>query len=212
MTRRLWIVIGAGVVAAAATYVTAIRPWTMRWGATDEEVARRLPGDTLLPDSGYRATRAITIHARPEHVWPWIVQMGSGRAGWYALDLLDNKSVPSAIEILPEFQDLRLGDLIPMAVGKDIGPRVREMEPNRRMLWVTEGEFTWEWVLEPIDESSTRLISRIHEPYPPVFSRRMLYAVAASVGDIVMERRQLLGIKERAERTAQESRRQAGEG
>lgn len=203
--RRLGLAIGGGLAAVAAFYLKVVRPWTMRWGATDEEVARPLPGDALVPNAGFKATRAITIHARPEDIWPWIVQIGSGRAGWYALDRIDNKGVPSATRIVPEFQDLKVGDLIPMVVGKDIGPRVREMEPNRWMLWVTEGEFTWEWVLEPIAERSTRLITRMREVSPPLFSRRMLYAIVASTGDIVMHRKQLLGIKERAERLARES-------
>jgi hypothetical protein len=129
--------------------------------------------------------------------------MGSGRAGWYSYDRLDNAGVPSATELLPQFQDLKVGDLIPMVVGKEVGPRVRELEPNRRMLWVTEGQLSWEWLLEPIGEQTTRLLNRIRGTYPPLLSRRMLYAIAASTGDILMNRRQLRGIKARAERLAQ---------
>jgi hypothetical protein len=194
------------IVGAAALYVLVIRPKTKRWGATDEEVMRPLPGDDVVPGRGYRATRAITIDAPPELVWPWIVQIGSGRAGWYALDRFDNAGVGSAEQILPEFQNLRVGDLIPMKVGKEVGPRVLEMEPARRMLWATGDEFTWEWVLEPVEGERTRLITRMHERYPPLLSRKMLYAVVASSGDIVMHWTQLQGIKRRAERLAVTSR------
>jgi hypothetical protein len=197
--RRLWI---AGLAGLGALYVTVVRPKTMRWGATDEEVTRRLPGDDVVPGNRYRATRAITIEARPEHIWPWIVQIGSGRAGWYALDRIDNKGVPSARSIIPELQDLQVGDLIPMVIGKQIGPRVKELEPPRRMLWATGDEFSWEWVLDPIDQRHTRLITRMQERYPPLLSGKTLYTVVASSGDIVMHWTQLRGIKQRAEQLA----------
>ena len=197
--RTRFFALGA-LVGLAVVYVKVIRPRAMRWGATDEEVSRALPGDHLVSDPGFNATRAITIAARPEHVWPWIVQMGSGRAGWYAYDRIDNKGMPSARTVVPELQHPEVGDLIPMVVGKEVGPRIVALEPNRRMLWVTDDEFTWEWVLEPIDGGSTRLITRIREVWPPLLSLRTIYALVASTGDIVMIRKQLLGIKERAER------------
>jgi len=188
--------------AAAVGYVLFLRPWHVAWGATEEEAGRPLPGDGVVPGRTYVATRAITIDAPPEDVWPWIVQMGSGRGGWYALDRLDNGGVPSAEEIVPELQELQIGDLIPMGVGKEVGPRVLEMESGRRMLWATDDEFTWEWVLEPRDGDRTRLISRIREQSPPLLSRKMLYALVASTGDVVMNWTQLKRIKRRAERLA----------
>jgi hypothetical protein len=193
-------VAGAGLLAA---YLALVRPWTMRWGATDEEVARPLPSDRLLARPGFKATRAVTIAARPEHVWPWLVQLGSGRAGWYAIDRIDNEGIPSAQTIRPELQNLRIGDRIPMIAGQDVGPVVKELEPHRRMLWWDgQGEFTWEWLLDPIDDRTTRLVTRVQEAYPPLWSRRMLYGIVASTGDIVMARKQLRGIKTRAERLA----------
>jgi hypothetical protein len=191
---------GAGLL---ATYLQLVRPWTMRWGATNTEVDRPLPGDQSMTRPGFSATRAITIAARPEHIWPWLVQLGSGRAGWYAIDRIDNAGVPSAQTIRPELQQLPVGDRIPMVAGQEVGPLVKELEPNRRMLWWDgQGEFTWEWILDPIDDQTTRLVSRVQEAYPPLWSRRMLYAMVASSGDIVMARKQLRGIKARAERLA----------
>jgi hypothetical protein len=193
--------IGAAVLLGVA-YLKLIRPWTMRVGATDDELNCSLPGDDVVPDAGFSATRAITIDAPPQYVWPWLVQMGSGRAGWYAFDLLDNGGVPSAETIRADLQDVSPGDLILMIVGKDVGPRVQEITPDRRMLWSTGDEFSWEWVLAPVGVAQTRLINRIRERYPPLFSRRMLYAVVASSGDFVINSIQLRGIKRRAERLA----------
>ena len=138
-TRMRRIALGAAVGAAGllVVYLKLVRPQTMRWGPTNEEVARPQPGDDVLARPGFRATRAITIRARPEHIWPWLVQIGSGRAGWYAFDRIDNAGVPSAQRIVPELQDLKVGDLVPMVVGEEVGPRVRELELNRRMLWIT---------------------------------------------------------------------------
>ena len=188
-----------GALGLGALYVLIVRPRTARWGATDEEAVRPLPGDGVVPGRTYVATRAITIDAPPEDVWPWIVQMGSGRAGWYALDRLDNGGAASAEEVIPELQRVEVGDLVPMVPGKEVGPHVFEMDPGRRMLWTTGDEFSWEWLLEPLEGGRTRLINRIKERYPPLLSRKMLYAVAASSGDVVMNWTQLKGIKRRAE-------------
>ena len=137
----VWVAVaGAGLLAA---YARLVRPWALRWGATKEEAARPLPGDGLVTKADYLATRAITVHAPPHDVWPWLVQIGSGRAGWYTYDRIDNAGVPSATEIIPELQRLAVGDLIPMVAGKDIGLRVKELEQPRRMLWWDErGEYS----------------------------------------------------------------------
>jgi hypothetical protein len=139
-------------------------------------------------------------------VWPWLVQIGSGRAGWYTYDRLDNAGVPSASEIVPELQQLQEGDLIPMVAGKDIGLRVKELERHRRMLWWDEqGEYSWEWLLEPIDQHATRLLNRLRVTRHP-WTRRMLYELVAANGDVVMQRKLLRGINQRAERLAARQR------
>ena len=110
--------LGAGV---SAVYVTVVRPWALRWGATDQEAARRSPGDGVVQRADFVATRAITIHATADQGWPWLVQIGSGRADWYSYDRLDNAGVPSATEIIPQLQQLTAGDPVPMVAGKDVG-------------------------------------------------------------------------------------------
>lgn len=205
--------IGIGLVgvttgtALVVLYFKVVRPWTMRWGATDDEVARRMPGDDVVGRADFNATRAITIHARPQHIWPWLVQIGSGRAGWYSYDRIDNGGVPSSAVIVPELQHLAVGDLVPMVPGKNVGVWVKEFEPNCRMLWWDrKGEYTWEWQLDPVDDESTRLVTRLRATYPPLWSSKTPYVLLATTGDIVMIRKELLGIKARAERLAAKDR------
>src|SRR6266702_5018106 len=105
--------VGLAVLGAVAigVYLRFIRPWQLRWGATDEEVARAMPGDDVVKQPTFNATRAVTIQARPEEIWPWLVQIGVTRAGWYSYDWLDNLGKPSAQRLLPQFQQVAVGDL-----------------------------------------------------------------------------------------------------
>jgi hypothetical protein len=97
--------IGVGLATLGAisfgVYLRFIRPWQLRWGATDDEVASVMPGDDVVQQPTFDATRAVTIQARPEAIWPWLVQMGMTRAGWYSYDWLDNLGRPSAQRIIP---------------------------------------------------------------------------------------------------------------
>jgi hypothetical protein len=121
----------AEVIVAAPRFATAplIRRRHLRWGATNPEVAAPMPGDELVAQSSFNATRAITIDAPPEAVWPWIVQLGFGRAGWYTYDLFDNAGRPSAEGILPAYQQPKLGDWVPMA------SKVNETTASRSRGW-----------------------------------------------------------------------------
>lgn len=197
-TRR-WIfaaaVLAAGLVAA---YRTMVRPRALRWGATRDVVARPLPGDLIVRKADFVATGAITIDAAPGQAWPWLVQIGSGRAGWNSYDRVDNADRPSATAIIPELHHPQVGDLVPMVAGKDVGVWVKELEPGRRMLWWDrKGEYTWGWLLGP-EGGRTRLINRVRVTRHP-WTRRMLYELVAANGDIVMMRKMLRGIKKRAE-------------
>lgn len=201
--------ISVGVAALAAVtvgvYLRFIRPWQLRWGATDEEVARAMPGDDLVKHATFNATRAVTIQARPEEIWPWVVQMGCKRAGWYTYDWIDNLGRPSAQRIIPELQHIAVGDLIPISPVGTFGLRVKEFEPNRWMLWWdTKGDTSWYWGLSPLDAHATRLITRMHLRYRWL-SPAILFDVLADVGDIVMMRKCLLGIKQRAERASRQA-------
>ena len=192
-------VLMAAVVGVAA-FVKVYRPWHQHWGATDDEVAGEMPGDELLPVADFHPTRAITIAARPEEVWPWIVQIGFDRAGFYAYDLLDNLARPSAERIVPELQDPQVGDWIPMSptINDTTAFRVRAFEPNRWMLW-SKPDSTWAWSLRPIDAEQTRLVCRIKARYEWSKPAVLLSLFLLELGDFPMSRRELLGIKRRAE-------------
>jgi hypothetical protein len=153
-----------------AIYLLAIRPAALHWGATAEEVARSIPGDDLVPSPSFCATRAITIHGRPEDIWPWLVQIGYGRAGFYGYDLIENlgssAGVRSAGSILPELQHPKTGDVLPISAVASLV--FGSIQPDRYLVWrgaATPIDSSFVWALYPIDASHTRLISRIRLRY-----------------------------------------------
>lgn len=169
-----------------------------------------MPGDGVVGRAQFNATRAITIHAPPEQVWPWIAQLGYHRGGFYTYDLVDNGGEPSANRIIEEYQHIEVGDLIPMwheANGLAIAYRVDSLETNEWMLWAhrphddEEPDSTWSWRLQRLPEGRTRLITRMKQDYrwqTPGLAAFNL--VLMEFGDFAMERRMLKGIKARAER------------
>jgi hypothetical protein len=186
------------VVVLVAWFV--YRPWALSWGSTDEEIARPMPGDEVLDQPTFNATRTVTIGATPEEIWPWIVQIGYRRAGFYSYDSLDNDGIPSAERILPEYQSLKVGDMIPLTKSSHV--RVAELEPPRSMVLVFEvpgtwSNATWVWGLYPEDASHTRLVTRLRANARGIPSRIFL-----DLGEIIMMRKCMLGIKRRAEGAA----------
>lgn len=192
--------------AACAAYLGGLRPWQLRWGATDEEVARALPGDDIVARPSFNATRAVTVAARPADIWPWLVQMGLHRAGWYSYDWIDNLRQPSAERIIPELQEVQVGDFLPMSPDGKVGVWVKDFAPERWLLWEDKkGEMTWLWQLDPLDAQHTRLLSRVRGRYHWT-SPGILFSLLVDVGDIIMMRKCLLGIKRRAEAGRQSTR------
>ena len=194
------------VLAASPLFLFApfYRHWHLRWGATDAEVAATMPGDELVPEPSFCATRAITIDAPPEAVWPWLVQMGFGRAGWYSYDLFDNAGRPSAERILPEYQQPKVGDWVPMArkVDETTAFRVGRLEPNRWLLW-EKPHSTWAWNLAALEGGKTRVTTRLKDAHSWRDSpgNALLSLVLFEFGDFPMMRKLLLGVKRRAEDT-----------
>jgi CBS domain-containing protein len=190
------------VVADAPRFLTApvLRSWHLRWGASPAEVTGPMPGDDLFPRAQYRCTRAITIAASPEEVWPWLVQVGCLRAGWYADDLLDNVAHPSARQIVPQLQDLQVGRWLPMAPTPSASSAfvVDSVEAPRWMLWRTPSS-SWAWRLVPLPDGRTRLITRLHAVYDWRRASTALWMPLMELGDFPMMRRMLRGIRERAE-------------
>lgn len=183
----------------ALIYRTRLRPWQLRWGATDEEIKRAMPGDDIVGQPSFNATRAVTIQATSEQIYPWIVQMGMTRAGWYSYDLLDNLGRPSAESILPEHQKIQVGDLIPLSPDGKQGMRVKEFQQNQSMVWWDQkGDSSWVWGIYPEGEAASRLVTRIRVKYR-LFSPALFFNLLVEFGDLVMMRQCLLGIKRRAE-------------
>ena len=202
---------GAAVfLALIGAYVLVIRPWHLTWGATDQEVRRGMPGDEIHSNPSFSATRAVTVEASPEQIWPWLLQMGYRRAGFYSYDWIDNDGVPSADRILSEYQGLKVGDRIPMS--SNARAEVLEMDPHRAMLWVFRDEggqwenATWAWGLYEIDSLKTRLVSRLRVSYQWTRPSIVPMLVTDAV-ELVMMRKCLLGIKRRAEALAEKSER-----
>ena len=152
------------ILTLAVLYWFPIRRWMSRWGTTPSDLARVMAGDGLLVDPTYSGTMAVIVNAPPEHIWPWLVQIGYQRGGLYSYDWLDQLfgflDRPSATRILPEFQQLAVGDNIPWGrAGAEL--TVRVLEPHGALALNYElGGFDWVWQfgLCPLDEQRTRLL------------------------------------------------------
>jgi hypothetical protein len=193
-----------------------LRPWHERWGATDDEVGGPLPGDGFTAEPAARVTRAITIDAPPQDVWPWVVQIGADRGGFYSYDALENLfglDIHSADEVVPEWQHRAVGDLVHADRRGSGGWYVMQVDPGEalvmkmanletgRPLDRTEPpafwEFSWAFVVRGQEDGTTRLLIRERA----AFGRRLSAFLLSPIGGVsfVMTRKMLLGIKARAE-------------
>jgi hypothetical protein len=191
------------LVLLAAVYLLCVRPSQLRWGATADEVASFMPGDDLVSSPTFLATRGITIQGRPEDIWPWLVQMGYGRAGFYGYDLIENvgssTGIRSAVSVLPELQHPKAGDVLPISSVASLV--FDSMQADSYLIWrgdPTPSNGSFIWALYPLDESHTRLISRIRLRYHWT-DRRLLLDIFTEFADHVAVPKILLGIKGRVE-------------
>ncbi|HMO55294.1 MAG TPA: hypothetical protein PJ994_12370 [Tepidiformaceae bacterium] len=184
-------------------YSKVFTPWQRNWGTTREERERAMPGDPETPPS-YFTTRAITVNAPPDAIYPWLVQMGKGRGGLYSWDFLDRLfgflDAPSAKEILPKFQDLAPGDEIPLSRGANFP--VADLRKDEFLLLAGEPEpgirWTWATVLYPQEDGTTRLVTRNTGEWGKGWQAQIM----AGVGDLaafIMVHRWLHVLKQRAE-------------
>lgn len=133
---RLRIAIAGTVIGTAAGItISRVARWRRTWGVEPREAIKPLPGDDLVPMTTAIETRGITIDAPPEAIWPWLVQMGYGRAGWYSYDQLDMKG-KSAVRLVPEWGSIAVGDIVPMAPGS--GFSVRVVEPGHALVFYAD--------------------------------------------------------------------------
>ena len=178
-----------------------LRQPILTWGTTSEEARSRLPGDELLEDADEISTRAITIDAPAASVWPWLAQMGpSPRGGAYTYDWIENLfglDMHSVDRVLPEFQHPEVGDMIGRGANQ---MRLARVEPEHVLAWRSEdGNWVWAFLLEE-SNGPTRLISRNRFRLPTLAAR--VGMLPMEPGSLLMERRMLRGIKDRAERLA----------
>ncbi len=201
------LVAAAALATAVAGYLRVLRPRHVCWGATDDEVRWPMPGDILVQDPVMAATRAISVRARPEEIWLWLVQIGYKRAGFYSYDWIDNARIPSAEHILPGFQGIKVGDIVPTGPRGE-GFTVVSLEPNRSLVMeVNHPRFhvTFSNLLNPVNGEETRLVMRVRVAvrFNPLMA---LYYALFEPGDFVMMRKMMLGIKQRAEAMAGQRR------
>lgn len=198
----------SATVASAAGAALA-RARSLRWGATDEELAAVLPGDELIAHPNLVATRAITIDATADRVWPWLAQLGQGRGGLYSYDALENLvgcDMHSADRIVPEWQHVEVGSQV--RLHPDIGLVVARVDPGRALVLhgaatTDQGappyDFSWAFVLRVTSGRRTRLLVRERYGYTRWWAPLLVEPV--ELVSLVMSRRMLRGIRDRAERT-----------
>ncbi len=236
MRKVRWLVamVAAGMTLGGAVAWFGVRPWWHRWGVDPAEAGTALPGDDVVPGAPISDTRAITIDAPPAAVWPWLVQMGFGRAGWYSYDAIDMKG-RSADRILPDVGTLAVGDIVPTHPGG--GFEVKAIEPGRALVLYldtdlvgsqadvaresaegatppnlqaagalmgaaqpTEFAASWAFVIEPLGDDRTRLIERFRVNFSGGGRSWTRYTLPLmGFGVFAMVRKQMLGIKARAE-------------
>ncbi|MEO8456202.1 MAG: hypothetical protein ABI559_00180 [Chloroflexota bacterium] len=208
--------IGVVKLAMIGAYAAFVRPWHLRWGATDEELAETWPGDERAPNPTIDATHAITIDAPPEDVWPWIAQLGQHKAGFYSYGWLENLfgcHMPDVRDIRHDWQHLKVGDKL--YLHPKVALEVVEVEPERTLVLSRD----WSFHLRPIDGGErTRLLIRNRGYFenPDPRTGQPLRFDLGPIGNVVywrglfepahfiMERKMMLGIKALSERFAEE--------
>jgi hypothetical protein len=200
-----WTVIVLAVFGAA--YLLLIRPWHRTWGASSTETGRPMPGDATVSEPDSITTRAVTVDAPPEQVWPWLAQLGYRRGGRYSYDWIDRAMKildgPSAVTIRPEFQDLKAGSVISMGNGPSWSVIICEPPSTLAFEIRRPGvHATWSWLLSPVEGGKTRLVLRIRGRLERPSSALPL-RLLLDPGEFIMVHRMLGGIKARAEGRAQ---------
>jgi hypothetical protein len=211
---------GLILLSGAAAYALFVRQRLLQWGATNEEALQPLPGDDLVASPNYQSTRAITIKTAPSEVWPWIIQIGYQRGGFYSYDWLERKAglkdLQSTDRIMPAWQGIQPGDTVSISPITPLDVAV--LEPGQAfVLHAVMSPFTgqivdqtlqpvsasmdWSWafILEPAEPGTTRLLARVRANFQPQPLGKIFYWLALEPVHFLMENKMLQGIRERAE-------------
>jgi hypothetical protein len=205
--------------AVASVYAIGVRPRMLRWGASDEEVRQPYPGADLMPGAQRSPTMAVTIDAPPSDVWPWLVQMGCDRAGWYSWDRLDNAGMPSAERIHPEWQNLAVGNRLASTPNGRAWFEVAALDPERFLglratIDLRDGhpfdpagprprlyfDGLWGFQLTGLPGGRTRLVVSGYASARPRLLQGIADVLFWEPAHWIMQRRQFANLKRRAER------------
>jgi len=211
-------IVGVIAIGFAVLLSPLLRPWYRRWGANDEEASRTFPGDEFVPRPKSELTLAISVRAPAEAIWPWFVQLGCQRGGWYSYDLLDNGGAPSAERILPEYQDLEVGDIVKAMPKGDFGFPVALIQPGQALVLAgtldtrtgqpadpndpgLQAYFSGDqtFCIEARSDGVSRLIFRMRIDWNPSFANKLIYGYFMEPISFVMGRKTLLNVKRLAE-------------
>jgi len=217
--RRFALVLLTVLVVAGLVYQLGLRNWCLRWGTTPAEVHANLPGDNLFPVYAGQATHAITIHASPEQVWPWLMQIGEDRSGFYSYTILENMfgaDMPKVEYLVPEWKARVVGETVWFATPKRFGGQGRmiaaAIQLQRSFVMVSpkdwEGlqagrpaqEGFWSFTLEPLGNGESRLIARVRGGTPPTLASRAIGRLFWEPAHFVMEQKMLRTIRDLSER------------
>jgi hypothetical protein len=216
---RAGIALLAIFVVAGLTYHLALRGWCLRWGATPAEVHASLPGDELFPAYAGEATHAITIHASTQQVWPWLMQIGQDRGGFYSYTLLENVAgcdMPKVERLVPAWKPRAVGETVWFATPKRFSGQGRmiaaAVQPQRSFVMVTANDWDrlqagtpaqdgfWSFTLEPLGEGQSRLIARLRGGSPPTLVSRTVGRLFWEPMHFLMEQKMLRTIRDLSER------------
>ena len=215
--------IGVGLltvaIAAGLVYHLGLRHWCMRWGTTAQEAQGPLPGDELFPVYSGQATHAITIHASPQQVWPWLMQIGQDRSGFYSYTFLENmfgSDMPRVERLVPGWKPRVQGETVWFATPKRFGGQGRMIAaivlPERSFVMVSPGDWQklqaggkaiegfWSFTVQPLDGGDCRLVARVRSSDPPTLGARLAGRLFWEPAHFVMEQKMLRTIRGLAER------------
>lgn len=217
--KRAGIVLLAVFVAGGLTYQFALRGWCLRWGTTPAEVHASLPGDDLFPVYSGEATHAITILAPPQRVWPWLMQIGQDRSGFYSYNFLENVAgcdMPKVERLVSEWKPREVGETVWFATPKRFSGQGRMIaavvEPQRSFVMVSPTDWErlqagrkaqegfWSFTLEPSGNGQSRLIARVRGGTPPTFVSRAVGRLFWEPMHFIMEQKMLRTIRDLSER------------
>ncbi len=217
--KRFSLVVLTVLIVAGLVYHLGVRNWCLRWGTTPAEAHATLPGDELFPVYTGEATHAITIHASPERVWPWLMQIGQDRSGFYSYTFLENSigtDMPKVERLVPDWKPRSEGETVWFATPKRFNGQGRmiaaTVQPQRSFVMVSPKDWEnlrtgkpatealWSFTIEPMGDGQTRLIARVRNGTPPTLASRAMGRLFWEPMHFVMEQKMLRTIRDLSQR------------